>query len=546
MKQFLLLLFFVFSLLQGYGSIVSKERAITVASNFLYGSEHAVKSFSSYKGENGKSVYVVNFSPEGWVLVADHDNVRPVLGYSHTGFFDAQNVRLNVQDWLDYQTKLIEVTPVNTNFKDEWEILEKQGLPELKSVAAVDPLLDTKWDQDAGWNRFCPTYDEGPDGKAYVGCVAVAMAQALFHLKYPERPTGKKSYLLEPYGTISLDFDQEPAYNWSGMSLSSPDDDNSRLLYNCAVAVEMDFGGDGSGAYTTRVPFAFQKYFGFNSSVRTISRYSDNAEWVALLKSELNKGNVLIYSGDPGTGAAGHAFNIDGYTSSGYFHFNWGWSGSYNGNFSINDVAPGSNDFTNNQKVVVGIAEPYWGPTDIILSNQKIKENMPVGTVVGNISIEDNSENDSFTIEVFGAPLFMQEGYAEAKFYEENMQLKSLEPLIAGAYPEVTTLRVTDGDGNQFEKQFNITVDKVTSVNIQETSGLKIYPNPARNIVNISNSKGLKSFRLSNNTGSIIMSSIIYNSEVGIEVEHLPNGVYILEVIDTNNKKYSRKIVIQK
>ncbi len=143
----------------------------------------------------------------------------------------------------------------------------------------------------------------------------------------------------------------------------------------------------------------------------------------------------MIYSGNPGTGEAGHAFNIDGYSASGYFHFNWGWSGKYNGYFSINNVAPGNNDFTQNQKVVSGISEPYWGPTNIALSSQIINENMPAGTVVGDISITDYSENDDFTIEVLGAPLFLEDGYAEAKFYEENMQLKTLEKLTAGPYP---------------------------------------------------------------------------------------------------------------
>jgi len=547
MKHAVFTIFFVFGLLQSFGSNISKEQAIKVAANFLFGAEHAVKSSSTYVGENGKTVYVVNFSPEGWVLVAGSDNVRPVIGYSPTDFFNIDDVKFNVKDWLDYQTKLIEVTSENAEVSDEWKVLEKQGLPALKSVSAVNPMLKVEWDQDGGWNRFCPDYVDGPDGKAYVGCVAVAMAQALHHIKYPERPMGQKSYQLAPYGTISLNFDEEPAYNWSAMSLTAPDNDNARLLYNCAVAVEMDFGGDGSGAYTTRVPFAFQHYFGFTSSVRTISRYTNDSEWIALLKRELDKGNVLIYSGDPGTGAAGHAFNIDGYNSNNYFHFNWGWSGTLNGYFLINDVAPGSNDFTHNQKVVTGIAEPYWGPTDITLSNQKIRENLPAGTVVGDISIEDNSENDQFTIEVFGAPLFMQEGYAAAKFYEENMQLKSLKPLEAGAYPVVATIRVTDGDGNQFEKQFDIIVDKVTSVsdNRVNSIGVSIFPNPVVDEVIIQfedfNSKKISLYDLK---GSVIFEKAITSSEVKFNTKGYDSGTYILKITDlSTGASLTRKII---
>jgi hypothetical protein len=152
------------------------------------------------------------------------------------------------KNWLDIQTSQISKATPNSKWKGEWETLMERGLPILKSASAVDPMLKAKWDQGAGWNRFCPYYVDGPDEKAYVGCVAVAMAQVLYYLKYPERPAGSKSYQLEPYGTISLNFDEEPAYDWPKMSATASDDYNARLLYNCAVAVEMDFGGEGSGA----------------------------------------------------------------------------------------------------------------------------------------------------------------------------------------------------------------------------------------------------------------------------------------------------------
>jgi hypothetical protein len=38
-----------------------------------------------------------------------------------------------------------------------------------------------------------------------------------------------------------------------------------------------------------------------------------------------------------------------------YFHFNWGWSGSCDGYIYLNDLTPGSSDFTSNQNAVMGI-----------------------------------------------------------------------------------------------------------------------------------------------------------------------------------------------
>jgi len=545
MKHILLVFVFLSVLFTGFGETVSEEKAVKVAANFLFGSEQPVKSSLFYRSTEEAGMYIINFIPEGWVIVSGNTDARPVIGYSHKGYFDVLNVSSNVKNWLDYQTVQIEYASAGAEWSDEWSILEKQKLPVLKSAASVAPLLKTEWDQGAGWNRFCPPYEEGPGGKAYVGCVAVAMAQALHYLEFPERPSGQKSYPLAPYGTISLNFDEEPAYQWNKMSLTSPDDYNARLLYHCAVAVEMDFGGSGSGAYTTRVPFAFQRYFGFTPSVRTISRYENDEEWIALLKSELNKKNVLIYSGNPGTGEAGHAFNIDGYSASGYFHFNWGWSGNYNGFFSINNVAPGSNDFTKGQQAVVGISIPYWGPTDITLSNLSVKENMPAGTVVGDISVTDYSQNDNFTFEVFGAPLFLGDGYAPAKFYEENMQLKTLEPLSAGPYPEVATIRVTDSDGYVLEKSFEINVTKVT--NVSATADLKnfrIYPNPANRIIYIAGGNALKYYKVTDITGKAVLYSDKYHG--GVDVSSLKEGIYFFEFSGSDNKKQVHKIIIRR
>jgi hypothetical protein len=544
MKQVLVILLCSFIFLSGFGKNISKERAIKVASNFLFSGDHAIKSYSSYGGKENSRIYVINFDPEGWVLVSADDNARPVIGYSYEGFFDVHEVSSNVKSWLDNQSdEILKVKP-NSKWKDEWETLKERSLPVLKSASAVEPMIKAKWDQDAGWNRFCPYYVDGPDEKAFVGCVAVAMAQALHYLKYPERPNGSISYLLEPYGTISLNFDQEPAYNWSNMSATVPDDYNARLLYNCAVAVQMDFGGDGSGAYTTRVPFALQRYFGFSPSVKTISRYQDTDEWIALLKSELNNKNVLIYSGNPKDGSAGHAFNIDGYSNNNYFNFNWGWGGSFNGYYSIDNVAPGNDDFTQGQKVVIGISKPYWGPTDIILSNQSIKANMPQGTVVGNISIADYTENDVFTIEVFGPPLFEKEGYAPAKFYAENMQLKSLEPLTKGPYPEFATIRVTDNEGNKLEKGFEITVSAVTSIE-DFANNFVVYPNPAKNSIQFKGITGLKSYRIFNSSG-ITLSSVEGYIGNSIDVSDLQNGMYFIEFISESDQNKVQKFIIQR
>ena len=50
---------------------------------------------------------------------------------------------------------------------------------------------------------------------------------------------------------------------------------------------------------------------------------------------------------------------MDGYSGNGsyseYFHLNWGWGGSNDGNFYLSDLSPASSDFTYNQSAVINI-----------------------------------------------------------------------------------------------------------------------------------------------------------------------------------------------
>ncbi len=56
--------------------------------------------------------------------------------------------------------------------------------------------------------------------------------------------------------------------------------------------------------------------------------------------TELEAGRPIVYRGGPDDGRSGHAWNIDGY-GDGYFHMNFGWSGSQNGYFTLDLINPG-------------------------------------------------------------------------------------------------------------------------------------------------------------------------------------------------------------
>ena len=118
-----------------------------------------------------------------------------------------------------------------------------------------------------------------------------------------------------------MDYDTQPPYDWANMSSTSSDDENARLLYHLAVAVNMQFSATGSGAYTSTAAGVLKQYFGYAQSTLFKNRegYAD-ADWHQMIVDELVQGRPLIYKGNDADGNNGHAFNVDGVNVNGMFH----------------------------------------------------------------------------------------------------------------------------------------------------------------------------------------------------------------------------------
>ncbi len=322
-------------------------------------------AFSSPDAQN-PAVYVFNYAEGGFVIVAADDASYPVLAYSTTDSAP-QDANQPGAKWLsDMYIKQIEaIRAANTGNEETiaiWEQMLSNNFSNFEFTRDVSPLVTTIWNQDYPYNGDCPNDASGPGGHVYAGCGATTMGQIMRYWQHPETGTGTHSYNHPDYGTISADFGST-TYNWSSMpnSISSYDSDIAELLFHCGVAVDMDYSPDGSGSNSLDTQYAFPTYFGYQNSIQLVHKdsYSD-AVWNNLMISELDDGHPVFYAG---YGDYGHAFVLDGYQGSSYFHFNFGWSGSYNGYYYLNDLSPGYYDFTDDQEALIGI-EPSDGPSD--------------------------------------------------------------------------------------------------------------------------------------------------------------------------------------
>ena len=298
----------------------------------------------SARGET--SFYVFNFGNTGFVILSADDNYRPIVGYSDEGIFETENMSPEAAYYLNSIAEgrsQAHRTVQSAEVAVEWEMLKESGkLPSRNRGKKASFLVETRWNQSEPYNWFCPPASGGSGGRAYAGCVATAMSQVMKYWNHPLKGSGSHSYFYEGE-TLSANFG-ETTYDWDNMPLtitnSSPQvqiDAIAYFMYHCGIAVDMMYSGSGSGAYSEDVPDAVLMYFGYSNKARLRKR--DNyslEEWQAMLKDTFDQGWPVYYSGN--SSSAGHAFVCDGYDDNDLFHFNWGWGGSSNGWFVVDEI----------------------------------------------------------------------------------------------------------------------------------------------------------------------------------------------------------------
>ena len=362
----LFLSFAVFGLFVGsFAHPVDLETARTVAAKFI-GTDDLQLSTTYTTDSNTAAFYIFN-TTAGFVIVSADDCETPIIGYSHEGRFDPNDVPVQMEEYLqDFVARIqygienhIEADELTTR---QWELVKTTGkLNERKGVRIVEPLLTEKWHQGCLYNSLCPEMS-GPCGHAEVGCVAVAMGQIMHYWGYPNTGWGSHSYYNQGV-ELSADFGNT-LYNWELMPDSLTESSSGEeiqavatLLYHCGVSVNMDYNSNGSNASSANVPDALKRYFDFSRQLHRDKKGNDNAAWLAKLKDCLDLQRPIYYSGQGNAG--GHAFVCDGYDADDLLHFNWGWGGNGDGYFALGNLNVIGYHFNNNNYAILDIFPQY-------------------------------------------------------------------------------------------------------------------------------------------------------------------------------------------
>jgi hypothetical protein len=402
MKKLSLIVLIILSVQFSFAKTIDVQTAQLVGTGYYY--EHvsafkpiqtkdlSIKSTEFIVKDNIPLYYIINFNTKGFIIVTADDQLSPVIGYSYESNFSNDSLPQNLRYWMKGMEGAIKYwnnhkIDANTAVAAEWNYYLNTDFSSLqiKKDKAVAPLLRSSWDQGKYYNYYCPEADGGPDDKALVGCVAVSMAQVMYYYRYPA--TGQGSHNGINFGSTT--------YEWDNMmdDLSGYNTSTAKLLYHVGESVDMNYGADGSGAYTPDCVDALVYNFKYSSACEYSYKGSSSlTTWKNLLKSNIDALHPLIYSGhDPNVGS-GHAWNCDGYDASDNFHMNWGWSGYGNGYFAVNNLSVSSYTFSDNNGIVGNIYPPSSAYPNHCTGSKSISYTS--GTIVDGSGIQNCQNNN--------------------------------------------------------------------------------------------------------------------------------------------------------
>ncbi|PLX07388.1 MAG: hypothetical protein C0596_10610 [Marinilabiliales bacterium] len=523
--------------------------------------DQSIKSQATLSTQEGlECMHVFNFNQGGFVLVSADMRATPVMAYSFEGEFDYNNMAPSTKSWIEdnYMVQFEIINESNMEVSEsvlaQWESIRHNYFSFDKSVKGTEPLIETRWNQDWPYNMFCPEHPEGPGGHTYAGCVATTMSQVMKFWNYPEIGRGEYEYFWGDYVTSNFG---ETEYRWEEMTETATT--NSReaiaeLMYHCGVSVDMGWGYDGSGTQTEYAVYSMKQFFRYRTGIYAQDRDTTQDDvWKLTLKEEIDKGHPIIYSGNAEDGSGGHAFVCDAYQDTSYFHFNWGWGGYNDGYFNLDDMTPGGdNDFSYWQGIVTNITtdyadycaestiytQPEWTFGDGSGDNYYFNDTYCDWLI-------DPEVDDIYLLRLTFTKFDLAENDV-LKVYKGSNVNPSLT--LVGEYTSANRpytidnwngdrfylVFETDGTGQADGLEASYTT-YATEVEVNELTGISLYPNPANGTININ---GI--------TNSDVVIYDIYGKQIKefnsinsttIDISDMSNGVYLMNISNKDGVK---------
>lgn len=358
----------------------SVEEAIALGSECLGTDSVLVMRLTSrYCIINGKDV-------EGYAIVSVGRDNPSILGYSKSCVWREDEMPPVLMEWLD---------GINGHEETSYSC----RLPRRLVTPRVDipPLLTCHWHQSSPYNDLCPVIEDG-NVKTAAGCVAIAAAQVVYYWRDWLPLETLKDTPVYPYGAapVTMSIPKGTLNNWDLLRDEYGDEDSetsraavAQLVYVIGTTSYLQYAASTGGQISEAANTIYAQFR--MTSEFAVKANFEQEDWERLLYESLEEGCPIIYSGSKG--GDGHAVVVDGYDASyGLFHFNFGWGGSGDGFYTVNDET-GMNGYYRGQQCVHKIV-PQGYQTKI--STPQIKNEQQASHTVYSIngiplqSVKDN------------------------------------------------------------------------------------------------------------------------------------------------------------
>ena len=334
------------------------------------------ESVTTYPGADGRGEFhVVHLKGGGYVITSGDTEITPILGYSKTGTFDADE---NSPMWalltVDVAARAAAVEanassgaglrlggtprPTDEDASSAWSRLMAAGKSGGKRLQAkqssppddlrVASFVRSKWSQSTATsgNGYSHNYYNYYVPNNYpCGCVATAFAQTMRYFEFPNTSVTPKTFTCKVSNVDTNLTMQGGTYDWAHMPYVPREvtyDWNNvigiaKLTSDAGISVCMSYKSGGSSSSSVRVGDSLVSTFGYANAVADyesggIRGNTFKKNVIPSLDAKLPV--VLGIQGKPTgsvTADAGHSILTDGYgyyNNQLYIHLNMGWSGS--------------------------------------------------------------------------------------------------------------------------------------------------------------------------------------------------------------------------
>ena len=334
------------------------------------------EAVATYQGQDGRGEFhVVSLKGGGYVITSGDTEITPILGYSKTGTFDADE---NSPMWalltadVAARAAAVEASassgaglrlgatlrPTDEDASSAWSRLMaagKSGGNRLQAKMSSPPtdlrvasFVRSKWSQSTATsgNGYSHNYYNYYVPNNYpCGCVATAFAQTMRYFEFPNTSVTPKTFTCKVSNVDTNLTMQGGTYDWAHMPYVPREvtyDWNNvigiaKLTSDAGISVCMSYKSGGSSSSSVRVGDSLVSTFGYANAVADyesggIRGNTFKKNVIPSLDAKLPV--VLGIQGKPTgsvTADAGHSILTDGYgyyNNQLYIHLNMGWSGS--------------------------------------------------------------------------------------------------------------------------------------------------------------------------------------------------------------------------